>query len=352
VRALEESEDRFRALSAATFEAVAIHDQGIIVEANQSFAAMFGYPLAEVIGRGALEFAAPRSRELVLQKIRSGATDPYEATGLRKDGSTFVGELRGKPIQYRGRAMRVTAIRDITERKRAEDAIREAKREMEFCHDLLAHDLTNINHALLGNLTLLEKTPLDARQRRRVDAGKRQAARSDQLVTRIMAFAAVKGVAPGALGPVDLNRSVRNVVEMAAVLHPGKRLSISFDPSEERTALGTALIDTVLANLVENAVKHSSRDEVGIEITVSAAGQPPDERWVIAVADDGPGIPDPVKASIFERYARAGEAKGVGLGLSLARLAVERFGGRLWVEDRLEGGRAAGSVFKIELRKG
>jgi PAS domain-containing protein len=67
---LRESEERFRQLSEAANEGIAIHEEGRILEANQALAAMYGYELADVLGRHALELAAPESRELVLHNIR------------------------------------------------------------------------------------------------------------------------------------------------------------------------------------------------------------------------------------------------------------------------------------------
>jgi PAS domain S-box-containing protein len=125
--ALRESEERFRTLSDAAFEALAVHDKGKVLDANETYASMFGYDLSEVIGMHALDFAAPESRDLVWKAIVSGRQEPFEAVGVRKDGSTFVGEVCGKAIPYQGRMVTVTAIRDISERKRAEDALRESE---------------------------------------------------------------------------------------------------------------------------------------------------------------------------------------------------------------------------------
>ena len=128
---LRESEERFRQLSEAGFEAVAIHEGGDILVANRAMGTMFGYEPSELVAMNALELAALESRDLVLEKIESGDERPYEAVGLRKDGTTFVGELRGKPASYRGRAVRVTAIRDITQRKQVEQELRQYRERLE-----------------------------------------------------------------------------------------------------------------------------------------------------------------------------------------------------------------------------
>ncbi|MFZ5912330.1 MAG: PAS domain S-box protein [Chloroflexota bacterium] len=123
---LNESEERYRRLSEASVEGVVIHDKGILLDANEVFAKMFGYELSEVIGMAATEFLTPETREITAQNIRSGYERPYEVMGLRKDGSTFPVEITGKAIPYEGRTVRVTALRDITERKNLEQQIQTA----------------------------------------------------------------------------------------------------------------------------------------------------------------------------------------------------------------------------------
>ncbi|MBI5215309.1 MAG: PAS domain S-box protein [Ignavibacteriae bacterium] len=127
---LRESEERFRQLSEASFEGIAIHSQGILLEGNTTLARMFGYDLQEMIGKNATDFAAPESKALVEKNIRSGIESPYETVGIRKDGTTFPVELIGRAMNYHGKNARVTAIRDITERKQAENALRDSEQKL------------------------------------------------------------------------------------------------------------------------------------------------------------------------------------------------------------------------------
>jgi PAS domain S-box-containing protein len=121
--ALRQSEERFSRLAQASFEGVAIHDREKILDANQAMASLFGYELSELVGMNVLDLAAPESRDLVRVNSLAGYDKPYEAIGLRKDGSTLAGELNSRPITYQGRVVRVTAIHDMSERKRGEEAI-------------------------------------------------------------------------------------------------------------------------------------------------------------------------------------------------------------------------------------
>jgi len=137
-QSLQESEERFRRFSDAAFEGIAIHDNGVIIDVNQAYAAIFGYEQSEVIGMHVLDFAAPESRNLVMKNVLAGYEQPYEFIGQRKDGSTFVSEVHGKAIPYEGRSVRVTAVRDITERKRLEEALEHSKAEWESTFDAMS----------------------------------------------------------------------------------------------------------------------------------------------------------------------------------------------------------------------
>ena len=126
-RRLRESEDRFRSLCDATFEGVAIIENGKILEANRALAEMFGYELSEICGMSALELKVPEVRDEVWRKMSSGFSEPYESVGLKKNGTTFDIEIRGRTAWYGDRSVRVTAIRDITERKETEEKLRESE---------------------------------------------------------------------------------------------------------------------------------------------------------------------------------------------------------------------------------
>ncbi len=125
--ALQESQERFQRLSAATFEGIAVHEHGKVLDLNQVLAEMVGCEVSELIGQNGLTFLTPESQELIGRNIASGYEKPYEAIAIRKDGSTFSVEIQGKVIPHQERTIRVAAFRDITERKQAEAALQQSK---------------------------------------------------------------------------------------------------------------------------------------------------------------------------------------------------------------------------------
>ncbi len=124
---LHESEERFRHLTQAAFEGISISEHGRILDMNDQGLNMFGYGREEMIGKEIAELIAPESRDLVGQAIREGRESIYEHRALRKDGSSFYAEARAKMLQVGRRTLRMTALRDITERKKAEQALRESE---------------------------------------------------------------------------------------------------------------------------------------------------------------------------------------------------------------------------------
>ncbi len=156
--ALRESEERFRRLSAGSFEGIIIHDGGKIVDANEAFVAMFGYGLSESIGKNALDFATPALRGIAERHIRTESEEPYEGVALHKDGSTFDVEVRGKNIPYEGRMLRVTALLDITDRKLAELASKRAEEALRYERNLLRTLIDNLPDAVYVKDTECRKT--------------------------------------------------------------------------------------------------------------------------------------------------------------------------------------------------
>jgi diguanylate cyclase (GGDEF)-like protein/PAS domain S-box-containing protein len=154
IQRLLEAEERARRLSDATLEGVVLHEGGVILEANRPFAKMFGRELSAVHGMRIAQFLTEEYRELA-----AAGAEPrhsYEAVGLHADGSTFPVKIYNKTAPYQGRTVQVAALRDITERKRTEQALRESEmryRELfENANDLI------YTHDLRGVITSLNKT--------------------------------------------------------------------------------------------------------------------------------------------------------------------------------------------------
>jgi PAS domain S-box-containing protein len=133
--ALAPGEERLRLFFDHTLEGIVIHADELVLDANEPAGALFGYTVAEMIGKSVLDLAAPETRELIRARMAAGAEGAYEAIGLRRNGTHFPAEIHSRNVVFQGRAVRVTVLRDVSERKGAEAALRGRDRQLRAIFD-------------------------------------------------------------------------------------------------------------------------------------------------------------------------------------------------------------------------
>ena len=185
---LRDSEERFRGLSEAAFEAILVHDGGRIVDVNHALCELSGYSWHELVGRDGFELIATEYREAVYRNLLSEYTGVYEIECVRRDGGRIPCEIQARSFPYRGKVLRVVAVRDISERKKArrvrESLIRELEAknaELERFGYAVTHDLKAPLVTIRGFADYLEK---DAREGRG-DRLAQDAARISEAVGRL-----------------------------------------------------------------------------------------------------------------------------------------------------------------------
>jgi PAS domain S-box-containing protein len=336
--------DRFRELSDAAFEALVVHDHGVIVDANQAFLEMFGYRRSEVCGLRALDLCAPESRGTVTRQMASSATAPYESVGLRRDGSKFLGQLRGGPIQYQGRRLRVVAIRDISEQRQLEAQVQLSQQllSMNSLAAGVAHEINNPLTYVLGNLQIMAQLLDDVVARASVPAGLMAELRRC-LEETLTGTERVRGIV-GDLrrlsrpsGPewvaVDLRTALESALRLAGneIRH---RARVVRRWSDVPPVMGSELrLVQVFVNLLLNAAQaidegRAGANEVAVSLSRDARG------WaVVEIADTGPGMTEEIRARAFEPFFTTRSGCGMGLGLSISRSIVTELGGEIAVSS-------------------
>ena len=126
-QALRESEERFRQLQEATFGGIVIHDKGRVVDCNSELCRMSGYTYEELIGIDGTRLFAPEWRGMLKKHLATEDERQYDIVGIRKDGSRVPLEVRSKNIPYAGQTHRVAELRDISQRKKTEEALRKSR---------------------------------------------------------------------------------------------------------------------------------------------------------------------------------------------------------------------------------
>ena len=156
---LIESEEKFRRLSEIAFDGIAVTDNGHFVEVSAQFAKLFGYRPKELVGMSAAEFLVPEVRDDIQKKVSAGYDHPYETLCMRKDGSTFPVEVCGKDFSFQGRKLRVTAVRDVTERVRMNEELRASEELYRTLMGISPDAVTTTD--LYGNITQVSHRTLE-----------------------------------------------------------------------------------------------------------------------------------------------------------------------------------------------
>ncbi len=344
---LRDSEERFRGLSEAAFEAILVHDGGRIVDVNHAFCEQSGFSWHELAGRNGFELIAPEFRETAYRNQLAEYAGAYEVELVRRDGSRFPAEIQARTFPYRGKVLSVVAVRDVSERKRAESVRESLIRELEAKNAELerfgyavTHDLKAPLVTIRGFADYLEKDAREGRgDRLAADAARIADAvgRLQQLLDRLFELSrAGRAVGPPAAVPVGelVQESLRLLRERAAA----SGSSVEAAPELPVVFGDRARLVQVFQNLLDNAMKFGAGRRVRV-----VGREPQEGRVVVVVQDEGIGI-DPRHRDrvldVFERLDPRGE--GSGVGLAVVKRIVESHGGRVWLESEgLERGTAA-----------
>ena len=330
---LSESEEHYRNLTQAAFEGISISENGRILDMNDQGLKMFGYERSEMIGKQIVELVAAGSRPAVAEAVRTGQEVIYEHQLLRKDGSMFYAEARARMVRVGNRILRMTALRDITARKRAEaqraEALsREAQARADYTFLLIAsqeaereriarelHDSLGQNLLHIKNRVQLEmgRTRLPADLQGELQDISNLAS---QAITEVRQIS--HGLHPHQLELLGLTRALRalidNAGEASAMTIIGK-----FDSVDDvfPHAASTNVYRIVQESL-NNILKHSRAKNARVTLERDV------HEVLLKIEDDGCGF-------------RADE-NGNGLGLKNIAERVRMLGGKIKLDSQPEKG--------------
>ena len=349
---LLESEEKFRVLAETSSAMFWLYQGERFVYVNGAGERMTGYTIDELLGMRFWDVVHPDDRDLVRDRglaRQRGEPVPqkYEVRLLTKGGETRWAELNAGRIIYRGEPAGIATFFDITERRRAEEELKEAKAQAELYLDLMGHDINNMHQIALGYLELARDMQAGEGEYEFVDKPIEVLQRSAQLIKNVRKLQKLKeGVFQSQ--EVDVCEMLTDMQkEFGAV--PYKAITLDMDRCEHCHVRANELLHDVFANLVSNAIKHTG-DRADITIYLDVAEDNGKPYCRVAVEDNGPGIPDDFKGRIFTRGLKGtASAKGMGLGLYLVKSLVDSYDGRVWVEDRVAGDHTKGSRFVVML---
>jgi PAS domain S-box-containing protein len=329
--------------------------EGIITSWNSGAERIYGYTKDEAVGHSVTMLVPPEGRDELLQildRIKLGRVQHFEATRQRKDGQRVVLLIAISPIQDgSGRTVAASMIaRDITGRKAAEMEIHQLNEALrQKAHNLgedlesfsysVSHDLRAPLRYMEGFLDLLENhigRNLDEKGRHYIDTAQDSARQMGVLIDDLLRFSRTGRVdiCETKVGLADLVKQAQE--ELAADLK-GRKVVWTVEPLPE-VAGDPALLQQVVLNLLSNALKYTrARAEAAIEIGCREEGG----EWVFFVRDNGVGF-DMRYAhklfGVFQRLHSSDEFEGTGIGLAIVRRVIARHGGRTWAEGVVDQG--------------
>jgi len=353
---LESSRRHHQIIETALDAFVEMDSDGLITNWNARAETTFGWPRSDAIGQPFSKIAIPRRyQEADPQGLRrflaagEGAVlnKRIEITALHRDGSEFPIELAISSILWGKRRLFAAFVRDVTERKRAEqelarraDELARSNADLEQFAYVASHDLQEPLRMVASYTQLLArryKGKLDADADEFIGFAVDGATRMQHLIQDLLSYSRIttKGKE---LQVIDsraaCDQAVANlrvsIAESGAVVTTGSLPTVRADVTQ---------LTQLFQNLIGNAIKY--RKERKPEVQVAA--KPTEDGWVFCVQDNGIGIEPPFFERIFQMFQRLHTRKqytGTGIGLAICRKIVERHGGKIWVESQPGNGSA------------
>lgn len=375
-RGITDEQYRLIVQSIRDYAVFMLSPEGIILSWNEGARLIKGYEAPEIIGRSFEVFypadaVADNFPQKELKEAARVGRFEDEGWRIRKDGSRFWANVVITALHdHAGKLVGFAKVtRDLTSRREAEEQARQlaaeqaahaeaaaqneelqrlneelesalalAEHSTRVRDDVLAvvaHDLRNPVHTVLGAAGVVEVIPTGEAHNRHVQMIQRAARRMERLISDLLDVASIEnGTLSVRTAPVDLTALVSDAVEMVGPQARERNIDIE---REIEPGIPTVMGDhdrlmQVLSNLLGNGIKFTPE---GGKVRLRLARI--EDEVVVSVADNGVGISPTDLPHVFDRFWRARDtkSKGVGLGLSIASGIVEAHGGRIWAESEL-----------------
>lgn len=321
----KQTEDNVRKVISSDPDGIAVVDgDGIVCFANPAAESLFGLKEGEILAE-TFGFSAEFNEEIEIEIL-------HEAKGVR------TAQMRMVKIEWEGKPSFLASLHDITERKKAEEEMKEAMRMKSEFVSTASHELrtplTAIKEAV--RLVIQEKTgKLNDEQKEFLGIVERNAERLGRLTTDVLDFEKLdNGKMKVDMQQNDMNEIVREIAETMSAFSNAKNLYLATDLHDSLPKINCDRdkITQVLTNIVGNAIKFTEQGGVTISTTRS------DNIIQVSVSDTGPGIEEEDLPKLFKEFEQLdngnhGKFVGSGLGLAISRKLIKRHNAKIWVES-------------------
>lgn len=368
----KQAEKKFNGLLEATPDGIVVVDQdGRIVLINKNAEKLFGYSREELIGQ-LVEILVPdsvrdrhqeyRQSYMAQPRVRILGQPGLTLTAQRSDGVEFPVEIGLSPLLIKNEILIIAAVRDITERKKAEEAKRQLEEQLNRAQKLeslgkmagaIAHDFTNMLTVVVGySKDLLKKLSPEDPTLESIREIHKAAQNAVAFTNELLAFSRKQTIKPEVL---DMNTKITGMEAMLQrIIGSPVRLKTVLKPSLWPVQADPGQIEQILMNLVLNARDAMPKggtivlltDNINLDESYAQSHfeAKPGPHVMLSVSDNGVGMDLATRARIFEPFfTTKKEGKGTGLGLATVYGIVKQNGGHIYVDSAPD----QGSTFKI-----
>jgi two-component system CheB/CheR fusion protein len=334
----EAAEIQYRRLFESAKDAIIVVDGvlGRVVDVNPYFLELTRNSRAEIVGKAFWEIApfrrAEEGRRLVRESMEHEVTRFESVRMDAQDGRQLIVEMIANRYRVKDQMLIQVNIRDVTQRRQAEDDLRRSNLDLQQFAFAASHDLQEPLRTVINQAQLLEKLykgKLDADADEIIQFITTATDRMRHMVLDLLNYAQTAR-ANIAIAPTSVEAGLASAMSNLQLAIQSVGARITFDP------LPTVLMDStqllqLLQNLIGNALKYRGSDPPAIHLSAKLAGN----EWIFSVRDNGIGIDPKFREHIFTVFKRlhGPEYPGTGIGLATCKRIMERHGGRIWVES-------------------
>ena len=356
-RQRERQLEQYRALTEAANDViVTIDDTNTICSINPAVRDVFGYPPEEVVGNSLTvlmpDELAEQHRKALARYLKTGERtlnwEYVELPGEHATGEQIPLAISFSEVDYHGGHFFTGIIRDISERKKIEEQLKESNERLEQFASAISHDLQEPLRMVTSYLRLIERRyadELDEDGREFIDFAVDGAERMRDMIDALLGYSRVE-TRGDPFRVVDLNTVLADVRQNLQVKIEETDAEITAEDLPQVSG-DRSQLDQVFQNLIANAIEYSGKTPPRIHI--AAEQTTTDDKWTISVQDEGVGIPPGDNDRIFEVFQslQGYEEAGTGIGLALVKRIVERHDGEIWVDSEP----GEGATFSFTLPK-
>ncbi|NOS89525.1 MAG: PAS domain S-box protein [Methylococcaceae bacterium] len=355
---LQTSESMKKAMLESSLDAIiTIDENSCICEFNHSATAIFGYELDEVLGQSMTTLLIPERyrnahEQGLAHYLATGEANVFgrriEITALHRLGHEFPVELAITPINQAGSHYFTAFLRDISETKAAEDALRQGREQAEQASRVKSQFLAMMSHeirtpltAILGTQEMLAETALDDIQKTHLQLGREASTSLLSLINDILDLTKVEAGKLELENTVfDARQTIADVVQLVEAKAKAKNLLLMslIEPDVNAWISGDPWrLRQILLNLMTNAIKFTHQGMITVKL--SMCPQATDGVLLFEVTDTGIGIAEHIQPKLFELFIQADPSDtrkygGSGLGLAISKRLVELCGGKMGLDSR------------------